>query len=44
MNRASGPGQLLIVIPAFNEEAALASVIQEVREVLPGVPVLVLDD
>ncbi len=44
MKRASGPGQLLIVIPAFNEEAALGSVIQEVLEVIPGVAVLVLDD
>ena len=35
---------LLIIVPAFNEEAAVGKVIQEVREVMPGVPVLVIDD
>jgi len=34
----------LIVIPAFNEEGAIARVIDEVRQVLPGAPVLVIDD
>jgi glycosyltransferase involved in cell wall biosynthesis len=36
--------KLLILIPAFNEEGAIAQVIREVREVIPGVPVLVVDD
>lgn len=36
--------KLLILIPAFNEEGAIAGVIREVAEVLPGVPVLVVDD
>lgn len=38
------PGSLLIVVPAFNEEGAIGSVVREVREKLPGVPVLVIDD
>jgi glycosyltransferase involved in cell wall biosynthesis len=35
---------LLILIPAFNEEAAVAAVIKSVRETLPDVPILVVDD
>jgi glycosyltransferase involved in cell wall biosynthesis len=35
---------LLIIIPAFNEEGAVGTVIAEVNAVLPGVPVLVIDD
>ena len=44
MRRASGPDEYLVIIPAFNEEGAIASVIAELRDVLPGVPVLVIDD
>ena len=36
--------RLLILIPAYNEEGAVAGVVKEVYEVLPGVPVLVVDD
>jgi len=36
--------KLLILIPAFNEEGAVGGVVQEVRQVMPGVPVLVVDD
>jgi hypothetical protein len=36
--------RLLILIPAFNEEGALGGVLSEVHEVMPGVPVLVVDD
>ena len=36
--------KLLILIPAYNEEGAIAGVVQEVRAVLPGVNVLVVDD
>jgi glycosyltransferase involved in cell wall biosynthesis len=36
--------QLLILIPAFNEVGAIAGVVREVRGVMPGVPVLVVDD
>ncbi len=42
--RASEPGDLLIIIPAYNEEAAIRNVVEEVRVTLPGVPVLVIDD
>jgi glycosyltransferase involved in cell wall biosynthesis len=44
VKQASGPNQLMILIPAFNEEGAVGDVIREVHEVLPGVPVLVTDD
>lgn len=36
--------KLLILIPAFNEEGAVGSVVEEVRAVMSGVPVLVVDD
>jgi glycosyltransferase involved in cell wall biosynthesis len=35
---------LLILIPAFNESAAVGSVIESVRATIPGVPILVVDD
>jgi len=41
---ASGPDSLLIIVPAFNEEAAVGHVVREIHEVVPGVPVLVIDD
>lgn len=44
MIRATAPGSLLIVAPALNEEAAIGGVIEEVHQVMPGVPVLVIDD
>jgi glycosyltransferase involved in cell wall biosynthesis len=36
--------RVLIVIPAWNEEASIAEVVREVRGELPGVGVLVVDD
>jgi glycosyltransferase involved in cell wall biosynthesis len=36
--------RLLILIPAYNEEGALGGVVSEVHAVMPGVPVLVVDD
>jgi glycosyltransferase involved in cell wall biosynthesis len=42
--RAAGPGALLIIVPAFNEEGAIAGVVRSVQEHMPGVPVLVIDD
>lgn len=36
--------RLLVLIPAFNEEAAVGGVVREVRTVMPEVPVLVVDD
>jgi len=41
---AAGPGQFLILIPAFNEVGAIAGVIREVRSVVPDAPILVVDD
>jgi len=38
------PDSLLIIVPALNEEAAIAGVVREIREHVPGVPVLVIDD
>lgn len=36
--------KLLILIPAYNEEAAVGGVVEEVRAVMPEVPILVVDD
>lgn len=36
--------RLLILIPAYNEQGAIAGVVQEVHSVLPGVDILVVDD
>lgn len=44
MRRAHGPEDFLIIIPAFNEEGAIAGVIQEIRQHLGDTPVLVIDD
>jgi glycosyltransferase involved in cell wall biosynthesis len=35
---------LLILIPAYNEEGAVGGVVNDVLAVIPGVPVLVVDD
>lgn len=37
-------GSLLVIIPAFNEERAVGGVVGEVRQAMPGTPVLVIDD
>lgn len=42
--KAEGLDPLLVIIPAFNEEGAIGQVVRSVREELPGVPVLVIDD
>jgi glycosyltransferase involved in cell wall biosynthesis len=39
-----GDRTLLILIPAFNEEAAVGGVIASVRATLPDAPILVVDD
>ncbi|HEV8415052.1 MAG TPA: glycosyltransferase family 2 protein [Bryobacteraceae bacterium] len=36
--------RLLVLIPAFNEEGAVAGVVEEVRSTVPGTPILVVDD
>jgi len=35
---------LLVIVPAYNEEAAVGGVVRSIHEVLPGTPVLVIDD
>ena len=42
--KPTGPDSLLVIVPAFNEEGAVASVVRSVHEHVPGVPVLVIDD
>ncbi len=39
-----GESRLLILIPCFNEQGAIGQVVTDVRQMLPGVPVLVIDD
>jgi len=36
--------KLLILIPAYNEAGAIGGVVTEVKTVMPGVPILVVDD
>jgi glycosyltransferase involved in cell wall biosynthesis len=38
------PDSLLVIVPALNEEAAIAGVVREIHQHVPGVPVLVIDD
>jgi len=42
--RPPGPGSLLVIVPALNEEGAIAGVVGSIHEHVPGVPVLVIDD
>lgn len=44
MNAASPQQSLLILVPALNEEGAVGDVVRSVQYVMPGVPVLVVDD
>jgi glycosyltransferase involved in cell wall biosynthesis len=42
--RPGGPGALLVIVPAFNEEGAIAGVVRSIQEHMSGVPILVIDD
>jgi glycosyltransferase involved in cell wall biosynthesis len=42
--QAHGPESLLIIVPAWNEEGAIANVVRSIHQHLPGIPVLVIDD
>lgn len=44
MIRPTGPDSLLVIVPAFNEEGAIAGVVRSIATHVPGVPVLVIDD
>lgn len=44
MSMSALPQRTLIIMPAFNEEAAIPAVIAEVRQTLPDVDVLVVND
>ena len=44
MIRAEGPESLLVIVPAWNEDGAIEGVVRSIREHVPGVPVLVIDD
>ncbi len=39
-----GDKSLLIIVPAYNEEGAVGDVVRSVNGVMPGVPVVVVDD
>jgi glycosyltransferase involved in cell wall biosynthesis len=41
---APGPGSLLVIVPAYNEQGAVGDVVRELEQQVPGVPVLVIDD
>jgi glycosyltransferase involved in cell wall biosynthesis len=42
--QAPGPNSLLVLVPAWNEEGAIAGVVADIRRAVPNVPVLVADD
>lgn len=44
MNPSAALRSLMIIVPAFNEEASVGQVVREIRQVVPGVPVVVIDD
>ena len=41
---SSDTTSLLVIVPAYNEEGAIRGVVQSVREVLPNVRIIVIDD
>ena len=44
MTPARGFESLLVIVPAYNEQASIGQVVREMREVVPGVAVVVIDD
>jgi hypothetical protein len=42
--RATGPGSVLVIVPALNEEGAVGDVVRSVRASMPETPILVIDD
>ncbi len=41
---AQNRNALLIIVPAFNEQAAIGRVVKEIHDVVPGAPIVVVDD
>ena len=39
----SGPGAFLVIVPAYNEEGAIAQVVESVHTHVPGAPVMVIE-
>ena len=44
MTPAANPDSLLVIVPAFNEQDAIAGVVRAVHQHVPGIPVVVIDD
>ena len=44
MTPAANPESLLVIVPAFNEQDAIAGVVRSIHQHVPGVPVVVIDD
>lgn len=44
MIRPTEPEALMILIPAYNEGGSIRRVVNEARKLVPGVPILVIDD
>ena len=44
LNQLGEEKELLILVPAYNEEQAIGEVVREIRATVPDVPVLVVDD
>jgi glycosyltransferase involved in cell wall biosynthesis len=44
LTRPTTPDALLVIVPALNEEGAIAGVVKSIHATMPGTPVLVIDD
>ena len=44
LTAAESGTNLMVIVPAFNEEGAIAGVVQSVHREMPGTPVVVIDD
>ena len=44
MTASNDSRALLVVVPAFNEQASIERVVSEIRTAVPNVPVVVIDD
>ena len=44
MSASNESRPLLVIVPAFNEQASIERVVSEIRAAVPDVPVVVIDD